>query len=428
MTASRWSRALRTWEEQHPRLALAIGIVLIATVAWAADTAISALTAGAPAVATDELPVARAGANRKLAISDLVDFVQASDHQFTGDITPTQPSTDQDDYNPTGLAAAPIIRLNPSASVNISGLQQGADGQIKTLMNVSTDFFILLSHEDPASSTAANRFNFGDSFPYFLLPGETVTLIYDSTSSRWRFMAGTNGTGIGDQMQQFSDFFGVGTSGSTGDWMGGCQVTGTGAACSASVVGVNTTEKAAGLIGLATGTTTTGRAYVAGMNNAAVAPTTGALLFMARLSVATLSDGTNTYQVYCGFHDAAGGTSATDGVYWIYDQAASTDWRKAAEGGGTPTQTTVTGYTVNATVNTIQGFYVNAAWTRVDFFHSVDGVSWEVSGDGTIADGNIPTGTEFVTPSCGINKTAGNTSRSMDVDWMGWRFAALGTR
>ncbi len=43
-----------------------------------ADTKISALTAGAPALSTDELPVARSGANRKLLVSDIATFVNTN--------------------------------------------------------------------------------------------------------------------------------------------------------------------------------------------------------------------------------------------------------------------------------------------------------------------------------------------------------------
>lgn len=43
-----------------------------------ADTKISALTAGAPALSTDEFPVARSGANRKLLISDILTYINAN--------------------------------------------------------------------------------------------------------------------------------------------------------------------------------------------------------------------------------------------------------------------------------------------------------------------------------------------------------------
>jgi hypothetical protein len=351
------------------------------------------------------------------------------DFALSGDITPT-PSLDQDDYTPTGLATSPVVRVNPSASINISGLTAGSDGEQKTLLNASTDYILVLTHEDTAS-TAANRFDFGvEAFPYIMLPGEAVTLWYDSTATRWRYAGGSHGSGIAGQFNQFTEFYGVGTSGSTGDWMGGCSITGGSAACSASAVGVNTTERSQGVMGLTTGTTSTGRAYMAGMNNANSVPASGGLLFAARVSVPTLSTSGERYQIYCGFHDGAGGTSPTDGVYWLYDDSVTTDWRYAVEGAGTPSVTTAASFTVTATVNNIIGFWVNPAWTRVDYFYSIAGTNYVVASGAALTQtgANIPTGTEFVTPACGINKTVGATARTMDIDWIGWRFGSAGTR
>ena len=54
-----------------------------------ADQKISALTAGAPAEATDELPIARAGANFKLDLTDVVDLVEATALTLTESLTIT---------------------------------------------------------------------------------------------------------------------------------------------------------------------------------------------------------------------------------------------------------------------------------------------------------------------------------------------------
>jgi hypothetical protein len=56
-----------------------------------ADTKISALTAGAPALVTDELAAARSGANRKLTVKDLLAAPRV--HSVTKNITPAGTTT-----------------------------------------------------------------------------------------------------------------------------------------------------------------------------------------------------------------------------------------------------------------------------------------------------------------------------------------------
>ncbi len=96
-----------------------------------------------------------------------------------GDITPTQITSDQNDYAPTGHAGASVIRVSSDAVRAITGLAGGADGRVVTLRNVGS-FPILFTSED-AASTAANRF----SFVTCLGPGAAATLMYDATTSRW---------------------------------------------------------------------------------------------------------------------------------------------------------------------------------------------------------------------------------------------------
>lgn len=104
--------------------------------------------------------------------------------QFTGIISPTALAADQNNYSPTGNAAASIIRQDLSANVTLTGLANGATGFDKTIINVSADKYIILENES-ASSTAANRFAL-DRRRVFLFPGESINLTYDATSSRWR--------------------------------------------------------------------------------------------------------------------------------------------------------------------------------------------------------------------------------------------------
>ena len=103
-----------------------------------------------------------------------------------GAISPTSLAANANNYNPTGLATANIIRQASSAAVNITGLTAPAtNGQRITIQNINAagGFNITLTSND-ASSTAANRFLF--PHPIGLQPLQSVTVVYDATSSGWR--------------------------------------------------------------------------------------------------------------------------------------------------------------------------------------------------------------------------------------------------
>lgn len=104
----------------------------------------------------------------------------AADFRVSGDITPSQITADQDDYSPTGLSTASVLRLDSDATRAITGLAGGADGRIVTLMNIGS--FIIRLPGNSSSSSAANRW----SSTYGLSPGQALTFWYDSTSSLWR--------------------------------------------------------------------------------------------------------------------------------------------------------------------------------------------------------------------------------------------------
>lgn len=102
---------------------------------------------------------------------------------ITSDISPSQITANQDNYNPTGLSTASVIRFTTDASRNLTGLAGGSDGRIITLVNVGS--FDLVLQDDSASSTAGNRFYLYGA-QQIIRPDSTLTLIYDLTSTRWR--------------------------------------------------------------------------------------------------------------------------------------------------------------------------------------------------------------------------------------------------
>jgi microcystin-dependent protein len=97
-----------------------------------------------------------------------------------GTVSPAQITGNQNNYSPTGLAAADTLRISTDARRNITGLTGGSQGKRLTIHNVGT-FPAVFKYEDGAS-TAANRFAFATT----LGGGQSMEIKYDATSSRWR--------------------------------------------------------------------------------------------------------------------------------------------------------------------------------------------------------------------------------------------------
>lgn len=112
---------------------------------------------------------------------------------FSGDISPSSLSGTTNDYNPTGLSTAAVIRQDVSSDAILTGIAGGADGRMLVLHNISTSNSLSLRNEN-ASSTAANRLTLGGG-NLSLRAGGTATFIYDSTSSRWRIVSISNFSG-----------------------------------------------------------------------------------------------------------------------------------------------------------------------------------------------------------------------------------------
>lgn len=103
-------------------------------------------------------------------------------YALTGKVSPASFSVDQNNYNPTGLSGANVLRLTPTNNVSLTGLAGGYAGRIIFLKNISTTKYITLVSES-SSSTASNRFKF--TYDYLLSPYGGVLLQYDSTDARW---------------------------------------------------------------------------------------------------------------------------------------------------------------------------------------------------------------------------------------------------
>lgn len=102
-------------------------------------------------------------------------------------ISPTALGATVNNWNPTGLSTANVIRFSCSTiNVAISGITAPAtDGKVLVLDNIGTTNSCSLSDED-GNSTAANRFTL--TYAIAIHPLQSVTIKYDLTAARWRLI------------------------------------------------------------------------------------------------------------------------------------------------------------------------------------------------------------------------------------------------
>ena len=109
-------------------------------------------------------------------------------------ITPSQITSDQDDYSPTGFSTATVVRLSGDNGLRaITGLSAGSGGDEKTLVNIGS-YALYFPGEHP-DSTAANRISAGEDV--ILMPGQRAKALYDSTLSRWQIWVEGNASNNG---------------------------------------------------------------------------------------------------------------------------------------------------------------------------------------------------------------------------------------
>lgn len=92
------------------------------------------------------------------------------------------------DYNPTGISTANIIRANNASALTIDGIVGGTDGRGLTICDVGAANINVIN--EAAGSTAANRIWTSNAQNIVLIGTSNgnacASLLYDSTSSRWR--------------------------------------------------------------------------------------------------------------------------------------------------------------------------------------------------------------------------------------------------
>lgn len=93
------------------------------------------------------------------------------------------------DWNPTGLVTAGLITINPSLSINITGIAAQPSGTELWLFNLSGVYNINLIWES-SFSVGSNRFASKNSTSTVMAPYSSVRLVYSGLVSRWIVLQG----------------------------------------------------------------------------------------------------------------------------------------------------------------------------------------------------------------------------------------------
>lgn len=102
-------------------------------------------------------------------------------------IAPAALEESTNNWAPTGLATASVVRMDATGPIEITGLTGGASGRVVTLVHVGSTALntISLTHLD-GDSDAANQFSLPGEAAIEIPIGGAVMLWYDVTSTKWR--------------------------------------------------------------------------------------------------------------------------------------------------------------------------------------------------------------------------------------------------
>ncbi len=96
-------------------------------------------------------------------------------------ITPSQITSEQDNYNPTGFDNANIVRISSNGFWGITSMEAQTDGEEKVIHNVGDyNIYFPAEHTD---GTAANRIHYSEDI--ILMKKSSIRFYYDGTLDRW---------------------------------------------------------------------------------------------------------------------------------------------------------------------------------------------------------------------------------------------------
>lgn len=263
---------------------------------------------------------------------------------FHTTISPSQLTAGMyNNWNPTGLSTAWIIRIDADAKFElITGIAAPTFNKPLRLWNISANAVLLPTENQ--SSSAANRFSFGRDVVLF--PGKCVEIQYDITSARWRLISKA---GIYDDVEHlyFNEAFNAPVSGTSGEWSFWDIVSAGTISATAPVAG------RWGGISVNTGSSASGNGYVASKDvffeNDNVSGTANWAYCKAVIKTpANLSDGSNDYTIRVGFNSQTAGGGATDGMYLDYNHSTHSGNWSCATTNASNTQRNNSGVTVAA--------------------------------------------------------------------------------
>lgn len=110
-----------------------------------------------------------------------------NDISLNGIITPAALTGDVNNYAPTGLATAGVLRLGGGSSDrNISGLLAPTSGkaQLLLILNIGTSNSLILNNQS-ASSSAGNKFFGPNAADVTIRKGGAIFVYYDITLAAW---------------------------------------------------------------------------------------------------------------------------------------------------------------------------------------------------------------------------------------------------
>ena len=231
------------------------------------------------------------------------DTIPAANMPAASVISPSQITSDQDNYNPTGWADADVVRLDfDTGGRAITGFTAWTNTRPKTIINTSANFaYIPCAHPDSTSTNTVIGI-----CDHIIAPYGTLILEYDDTSDRVRVVANSYNYAEPPDLGK-GHFFQVCPGATLGsDWpsvgmgiSGGDNGTNTPTATLPGAWYVTTTTSASGASSL----------YLAKTINSLAFFGSAHLICSTYVYFNTLSDGTNTYTFSSGLVTGANSTT-----------------------------------------------------------------------------------------------------------------------